>query len=118
LKLSNGGARYASHSFILRIRLGRVEHERFQGFGEVSQITRMPDGELHVHFKKAAVADTVSSGNLHRTSSELIFLGSGMSDTCAGADLRCRERLSILVYWQQTLILQNPGYDILYLGRF
>lgn len=32
----------------------------FQSFGEVSQITRMPNGDLHVHFRSADVADTVS----------------------------------------------------------
>ena len=32
-----------------------------QSFGEVSQIVRMPDEDLHVHFKKAEVADTVRS---------------------------------------------------------
>ncbi|KAG6879862.1 hypothetical protein C0992_010531 [Termitomyces sp. T32_za158] len=31
----------------------------FQGFGEVSQIVRMPNGDLHVHFRLAEVADTV-----------------------------------------------------------
>ncbi|ESK98069.1 hypothetical protein Moror_395 [Moniliophthora roreri MCA 2997] len=28
-------------------------------FGEVSQIVRMPNGDLHVHFRSAEVADTV-----------------------------------------------------------
>ncbi|TFK77315.1 hypothetical protein BDN72DRAFT_38316 [Pluteus cervinus] len=39
---------------------------RFEGvkrwcetFGEVNQITRMPNGDLHVHFRRADVADTV-----------------------------------------------------------
>ncbi|KAG6821398.1 hypothetical protein H0H93_014195 [Arthromyces matolae] len=30
-----------------------------EGFGEVSQIIRMPNGDLHVHFRLAEVADTV-----------------------------------------------------------
>ncbi|KIL00988.1 hypothetical protein PAXRUDRAFT_820995 [Paxillus rubicundulus Ve08.2h10] len=30
-----------------------------QSFGEVDQITRMPNGDLHVNFQKAEVADTV-----------------------------------------------------------
>ncbi|KAF8898971.1 hypothetical protein BD779DRAFT_1666720 [Infundibulicybe gibba] len=30
-----------------------------ESFGEVSQITRMPNGDLHVHFRRADVADTV-----------------------------------------------------------
>ncbi|KAF8215989.1 hypothetical protein K438DRAFT_1799877 [Mycena galopus ATCC 62051] len=30
-----------------------------EGFGEVSQITRMPNDDLHVHFRNADVADTV-----------------------------------------------------------
>ncbi|EGO05303.1 hypothetical protein SERLA73DRAFT_174395 [Serpula lacrymans var. lacrymans S7.3] len=30
-----------------------------QSFGEVDQITRMPNGDLHVNFRKAEVADTV-----------------------------------------------------------
>lgn len=30
-----------------------------QSFGEVSQIIRMPNGDLHVHFRSAEVADTV-----------------------------------------------------------
>ncbi|KAG2350855.1 hypothetical protein BDR05DRAFT_869022 [Suillus weaverae] len=30
-----------------------------QSFGEVDQITRMPNGDLHVNFHKAEVADTV-----------------------------------------------------------
>ncbi|KAL0951494.1 hypothetical protein HGRIS_008179 [Hohenbuehelia grisea] len=46
--------------------VGPNETRRFEGvkrwcesFGEVSQITRMPNGDLHVHFKDAEVADTV-----------------------------------------------------------
>jgi hypothetical protein len=31
----------------------------FQNFGEVSQITRMPNNDLHVHFRRADVAETV-----------------------------------------------------------
>jgi len=31
----------------------------FQSFGEVSQIVRMPNGDLHVHFQLVEVADTV-----------------------------------------------------------
>lgn len=30
-----------------------------QSFGEVTQIMRMPNGDLHVHFRKAEVAETV-----------------------------------------------------------
>lgn len=30
-----------------------------KSFGEVNQITRMPDGDLHVHFRDAEVAETV-----------------------------------------------------------
>ncbi|KAF9502444.1 hypothetical protein BDN71DRAFT_1500566 [Pleurotus eryngii] len=30
-----------------------------ESFGEVNQITRMPDGDLHVHFRDAEVAETV-----------------------------------------------------------
>ncbi|KAF9225407.1 hypothetical protein BS17DRAFT_700974 [Gyrodon lividus] len=30
-----------------------------QSFGEIDQITRMPNGDLHVNFQKAEVADTV-----------------------------------------------------------
>ncbi|KAF9460119.1 hypothetical protein BDZ94DRAFT_946888 [Collybia nuda] len=30
-----------------------------ESFGEISQITRMPNGDLHVHFRLAEVADTV-----------------------------------------------------------
>lgn len=32
-----------------------------QSFGEVTQIVRVPNGDLHVHFRKAEVADTVSA---------------------------------------------------------
>jgi hypothetical protein len=31
-----------------------------QTFGEVSQITRMPNDDLHVNFRNADVADTVN----------------------------------------------------------
>lgn len=31
-----------------------------QSFGEVRHITRKPNGELHVDFRKSSVADTVS----------------------------------------------------------
>ncbi|KAJ7103311.1 hypothetical protein B0H15DRAFT_206352 [Mycena belliarum] len=34
-----------------------------QSFGEVSQITRMPNDDLHVHFRNAEVADTVCRVN-------------------------------------------------------
>lgn len=30
-----------------------------ESFGEVTQISRMPNGDLHVHFRKAEVAETV-----------------------------------------------------------
>ena len=40
-----------------------------QSFGEVRQITRMPNGDIIVDFKRADVADTVSSSSaqLHPT---------------------------------------------------
>ncbi|KAH7886156.1 hypothetical protein F5I97DRAFT_1808479 [Phlebopus sp. FC_14] len=34
-------------------------HKWCQSFGEVDQIIRMPDGDLHISFQKAEVADTV-----------------------------------------------------------
>ncbi|KAI9512565.1 hypothetical protein F5148DRAFT_853898 [Russula earlei] len=34
-----------------------------ESFGEVSQITRMPNGDLHIDFRKAEVADTVCRVN-------------------------------------------------------
>ncbi|RDB29417.1 hypothetical protein Hypma_015760 [Hypsizygus marmoreus] len=46
--------------------VGRSDARKFEGvkrwcetFGEVSQIVRMPNGDLHVHFRLAEVADTV-----------------------------------------------------------
>ncbi|KAF8922063.1 hypothetical protein CPB85DRAFT_19005 [Mucidula mucida] len=46
--------------------IGPNDTRRFEGvkqwcesFGEVSQIMRMPNGDLHVHFRSAEVADTV-----------------------------------------------------------
>jgi hypothetical protein len=30
-----------------------------ESFGEVTQIVRMPNGDLHIHFRKAEVAETV-----------------------------------------------------------
>jgi hypothetical protein len=32
-----------------------------ESFGEVTHISRMPNGDLHVHFRKAEVAETVRS---------------------------------------------------------
>ncbi|KAI0285289.1 hypothetical protein BGY98DRAFT_887472, partial [Russula aff. rugulosa BPL654] len=34
-----------------------------ESFGEVNQITRMPNGDLHIDFRKAEVADTVCRVN-------------------------------------------------------
>ena len=36
-----------------------INGHSFQNFGEVSQITRMPNNDLHVHFRRADVAETV-----------------------------------------------------------
>ena len=39
-----------------------IAHEFFsQKFGELRTITRMPNGDLHVDFKRTEVADTVSA---------------------------------------------------------
>ena len=77
---------------------------RLQSFGEVSQITRMPNGELHVHFKKAEVADTVSPPLLipvHRTERP----HSGLPSASKSPHQRCWQCLPILVYWQQVVTL-------------
>jgi hypothetical protein len=36
-----------------------------ESFGEVTQIIRMPNGDLHIHFRKAEVAETVSLFCIH-----------------------------------------------------
>lgn len=36
-----------------------------ESFGEVTQILRLPNGDLHVHFRKADVAETVCSSYYH-----------------------------------------------------
>jgi len=33
--------------------------QKSQSFGEVGQITRMPNGDLHIDFRDSEVADTV-----------------------------------------------------------
>lgn len=55
-----------------------------QSFGEVSQIMRMPNGDLHVYFRSAEVADTVSQSHLKRLSPLSRFLG-----RCAAFEPRC-----------------------------
>jgi len=39
--------------------LTHLPNHQQQSFGEVNQITRMPNGDLHIDFRKAEVADTV-----------------------------------------------------------
>lgn len=59
-----------------------------KSFGEVDQITRMPNGDLHIDFQRAEVADTVRTV-LRACAQDLIVLA-GMS--CARQSLHCRSR--------------------------
>jgi len=47
------------HSVQIHHNLSWINDCAFQNFGEVSQITRMPNNDLHVHFRRADVAETV-----------------------------------------------------------
>ena len=63
-------------------------HFSTQSFGEVDQITRMPNGDLHINFEKAEVADTVRTVFLACAKGSYSFVGM----SCARTSPHCRGR--------------------------
>ena len=45
--------------FIILLSLLSLTIVKFQSFGEVREITRVPNGDLHIDFRDSEVADTV-----------------------------------------------------------
>ncbi|KAF5385323.1 hypothetical protein D9615_001328 [Tricholomella constricta] len=66
VNLASLSSRHRKKKKLIVSGIGPNEARKFEGvkrwcesFGEVSQIVRMPNGDLHVHFRLAEVADTV-----------------------------------------------------------
>ncbi|KAJ7109994.1 hypothetical protein C8R44DRAFT_269599 [Mycena epipterygia] len=70
-----------------------------ESFGEVSQITRMPNDDLHVHYRNADVADTV---RIPRNARQLeLTIGLGLSTSREGIYPWRWKRATLLVHWQR-----------------
>lgn len=73
-----------------------------KSFGELDQITRMPNGDLHINFQKAEVADTVRTV-FHECAKDLI-VPVGVSRARQGPHCRSRQCTFILDHRKQTNI--------------
>lgn len=76
-----------------------------QSFGEVYSITRIPNGDLHVDFRKSEVAETVCL--ICFGPSETLKAFSGLPTTCKGLYRRCWERGSVVVYGKETMTTRS-----------
>ena len=90
-----------------------------QSFGEVNQITRMANGDLHIDFRKAEVADTVGFSyclalweNVSNDSDV------GVSHQCPSPHSWSRKCLTILVHRAKTVIPILSGNVSVGLSQF
>lgn len=75
----------------------------FQSFGEVNQITRMQNGDLHIDFRKNEVADTVSIFCALDFYLQCL-LSTGVSPQCSCSYCWCWQRRPVLVHRKETVI--------------
>lgn len=82
----------------------------------MSQIIRMPNGDLHVHFRLAEVADTVCPNYV--PSVQLIAFGTGLSVACQSLYSRSWECAVVVEHWRQAVTsvasscIQGSIFDI------
>ena len=68
----------------------RIPNTTGQSFGELNSITRVPNGDLHVDFRKAEVADTVRPLKLRLIAPVLTPESSGLPPECKSLHRWCR----------------------------